>query len=177
LFATVIPEKLASQELDASVGASGPHDFAVRVSAVRQKRISVHHIPCPRFVTIAKRPFVWAGMEKDVQVIWVKKEQEYFCEEDWTTQITLESLGKSSSEKIRNSADEAITCIVSADATLPRRQPTNCGRQNRPGPHYKAQQLPQLQACILESMQSIAVLGPKRVLARLGWFKQVIIRE
>ena len=29
-LATVIPEKLASQELDASVGASGPHDFAVR---------------------------------------------------------------------------------------------------------------------------------------------------
>jgi hypothetical protein len=34
LFATVIPEKLASQELDASVGASGPHDFAVRKSAL-----------------------------------------------------------------------------------------------------------------------------------------------
>src|SRR5437763_2296138 len=29
-FATVIPEKLASQELDASTAASGPHDFAVR---------------------------------------------------------------------------------------------------------------------------------------------------
>jgi hypothetical protein len=27
---TVVPEKLASQELDASAGASGPHDFAVR---------------------------------------------------------------------------------------------------------------------------------------------------
>jgi hypothetical protein len=35
-LATVAPEKLASQELDASIGASGPHDFAVRVSAVRQ---------------------------------------------------------------------------------------------------------------------------------------------
>ena len=44
-FATVIPEKLASQELDASVGASGPHDFAVRFSAVRQKHIRVHRIP------------------------------------------------------------------------------------------------------------------------------------
>jgi hypothetical protein len=30
LFATVAPKKLASRELDASVGASGPHDFAVR---------------------------------------------------------------------------------------------------------------------------------------------------
>ena len=31
LFVTVIREKLGSHELDASVGASGPHDFAVRV--------------------------------------------------------------------------------------------------------------------------------------------------
>ena len=30
-FATVIPEKLASQELSASVAAPGPHDFAVRL--------------------------------------------------------------------------------------------------------------------------------------------------
>jgi hypothetical protein len=35
-LATVAPEKLASQELDASVGASGPHVFAVRLGAVRQ---------------------------------------------------------------------------------------------------------------------------------------------
>jgi hypothetical protein len=30
LFATVALKKLASRKLDASVGASGPHDFAVR---------------------------------------------------------------------------------------------------------------------------------------------------
>ena len=36
-FATVAPEKLASQELDASVEASGPHDFAVRLRATRQR--------------------------------------------------------------------------------------------------------------------------------------------
>jgi hypothetical protein len=35
-LATVAPKKLASQELDASVGASGPHDFAVRISHARQ---------------------------------------------------------------------------------------------------------------------------------------------
>jgi hypothetical protein len=47
-LATVASEKLASQKLDASIGASGPHDFAVRVSAVRQKRIRVHRIPSQR---------------------------------------------------------------------------------------------------------------------------------
>ena len=44
------------RELDASVGASGPHDFAVRLSAVRPQHIGVHRIPFPTSVTIASRP-------------------------------------------------------------------------------------------------------------------------
>jgi hypothetical protein len=47
-LAAVISKKLASQKLDASIGASEPHDFAVRLSAVRQKRIRVHRIPSQR---------------------------------------------------------------------------------------------------------------------------------
>jgi hypothetical protein len=47
---------LAPQELDTSVGVSGPHDFAVRVTAVRQKQFRVHRIPRPTSVTIAIRP-------------------------------------------------------------------------------------------------------------------------
>ena len=46
-LATVAPEKLASQELDASVEASGPHDFAVRVSAVRLAALSRPSLPAP----------------------------------------------------------------------------------------------------------------------------------
>jgi len=45
LFAAVTPEKPASRELDASVGASEPHAFTVRLSAVRYRRIRVHRIP------------------------------------------------------------------------------------------------------------------------------------
>jgi hypothetical protein len=37
-LAPVIPEKLASQELNASVGAPGPHAFAVRIQRVRLTR-------------------------------------------------------------------------------------------------------------------------------------------
>ena len=33
------------RKLDASVGASGPHDFAVRCGAVRRRHIRVHRIP------------------------------------------------------------------------------------------------------------------------------------
>src|SRR6201992_783843 len=46
------------RRLDASVGASGPHDFAVHVSAVRQERLCVHRIPCPTFVTMANAPLM-----------------------------------------------------------------------------------------------------------------------
>jgi hypothetical protein len=31
-------------------------------------------------VTIAKRPFVWAGMARGDEVIWLKSEPKYFCE-------------------------------------------------------------------------------------------------
>ena len=38
-FATVVPGKLVSRELDASIAASGPHDFAVRVGRLRLARL------------------------------------------------------------------------------------------------------------------------------------------
>ena len=44
-FATVTPEKLASQELDTSVEMSGPHDLAVRIGIARLARLCVHRIP------------------------------------------------------------------------------------------------------------------------------------
>jgi hypothetical protein len=75
--------------LDASVGASGPHDFAVRKDALS----SVAHL-----TSIASRPYVRddretplcvGGMAADIDVIWVKWEQEYFFAGDWTTQIKL----------------------------------------------------------------------------------------
>jgi hypothetical protein len=47
-LATLIPKKLASQELDASTAASEPHDLAVRVSTARLARLRVHRIPTRR---------------------------------------------------------------------------------------------------------------------------------
>jgi hypothetical protein len=45
-------------KLDTSVGVSGPHDFAVRLSAIRQKRIRVHRIP-PRVRDDRDTPLQW----------------------------------------------------------------------------------------------------------------------
>jgi hypothetical protein len=43
---------------DASVEASGPHDFAVRFSTIRQRRICVHRIP-PRVRDDRDTPLEW----------------------------------------------------------------------------------------------------------------------
>jgi hypothetical protein len=98
LFVTVIGEIGVSRpsgptslfhQLDASVGASGPHDFAVR-------KIALSSAAPP--ASIASQPYVRDDREtplcvgrdgEDMQVIWVKSEPEYFCAGDWTTQIRL----------------------------------------------------------------------------------------
>ena len=61
---------IASATLDASVGASGPHDFAVREVASPVKRAArVHRIP-PYVRDVAQRPSEWGGTARDMQVIW-----------------------------------------------------------------------------------------------------------
>ena len=77
------------RKLDASVGASGPHDFAVRCNISRPlavdrsriqrtrpaipsraKRCRVHRIP-PRVRDDRDTPLWWGGMAKVLEVIWV----------------------------------------------------------------------------------------------------------
>ena len=99
------------RQLDASVGASGPHDFAVRgrprksrsaglvpvppklqrrrISAARLATPRVHRIPRPTFVTIAKRPSDGRGTAALIDLIWAKREAVYFCTRDWTGSISL----------------------------------------------------------------------------------------
>jgi hypothetical protein len=82
-----------SAKLDASVEASGPHDLAVRFSAVRRRHIHVHRIP-PRVRDDREPPLKWDGTSVDKHVIWVGREEEYFRERGWTGQITLIRLDK-----------------------------------------------------------------------------------
>jgi hypothetical protein len=63
------PRETLLAKLDASVGASGPHDFAVRVRAVRLRRMRVHRIPRPTSVTTAKRPSCGHGMAGVLKLI------------------------------------------------------------------------------------------------------------
>src|SRR5216683_3377572 len=105
---------LPSRELDASVGASGPHDFAVREKRLssacrgiahgflrtrpaipsRAKRRRVHRIP-PRVRDDHDTPLLWGGMAKVLEVIWGVRKRKYFCKGDSTRQSTNGPTGKS----------------------------------------------------------------------------------
>jgi len=60
-LATVVPEKLASQELDTSVGVSGPHDLAVRLERPRLGHRPRPPHPAPRQWRWPT-PLWWDGM-------------------------------------------------------------------------------------------------------------------
>ena len=51
---------LLPRDLNASIGASGPHGFAVRIGAVRQERRRVHRIQ-PRVRDDRDTPLEWGG--------------------------------------------------------------------------------------------------------------------
>jgi len=58
------------RQLDASIGASGPHGFAVRINAVRQRRIRVHRIPL-HVRDDRERPSERNGTVGVLHLIWV----------------------------------------------------------------------------------------------------------
>ena len=81
---TVVPKKLASQELDASAKASGPRDFAVRqINALVGSTARVHRIP-PRVRDDRDTPLRVGRDHSDTQVIWVGGKSNYSRGGDWT---------------------------------------------------------------------------------------------
>jgi hypothetical protein len=82
-----------SATLDASIGASGPHVFAVRISRARQSQPSRPPHPTARFVTIASRPSV-GETRGETPLICPTRQAEYFLRQVWTGQITLKWFNK-----------------------------------------------------------------------------------
>ncbi len=66
-----------SAKLDASVEASGPHDFAVRIRAVRQRRIRVHR-SLSHVRDDGRRPSSRDRMAIDVPLIYPAAKAKYF---------------------------------------------------------------------------------------------------
>jgi hypothetical protein len=76
--------------------ASGHQDHTTSPSAsraIRQRRISVHRIP-PRVRDDREPPLQRNGMAGVLDLIWVKREAEYFCEKGWTGQPLICPSGK-----------------------------------------------------------------------------------
>jgi len=83
LFATVALW-MNSTRLDASVGAPGPHGFAVRVGIVRRSTPQRPSHPAPHVRDDHDTPLYWVQDGAGIEVIWVKREAEYFCKLGWT---------------------------------------------------------------------------------------------
>jgi len=98
------------RELDASVGASGPHDFAVRNNISRQRAVDrsriqrtrpatpsrakrVHRIP-PRVRDDHDTPLLWGGMAKVLEVICPTGRAKYFFKGGWTDNSLICPSGK-----------------------------------------------------------------------------------
>ena len=67
--------------------AHGPFDPPC--NPIARKTLPRPPHPVPTSVTIAKRPSVWDGMAKVLEVIWGVRKQKYFCKQDWTGSISL----------------------------------------------------------------------------------------
>jgi hypothetical protein len=73
-----LPREHVSAKLDASVEASGPHDFAVGKSARSSAALIASTASRPAFVTITIRPFEWNETARVVKVFLPSREAKNF---------------------------------------------------------------------------------------------------
>jgi hypothetical protein len=71
------------RRLDASVGASGPHDFAVRVGTARLAVPAASTASRSALMTLRNAP-LWNRTARLSELIWVRNEEKYFCKWGWT---------------------------------------------------------------------------------------------
>ena len=141
------------RRLDASVGASGPHDFAVRCNISRQRAGDRSHVFRPALqshrtqnaaASTASHPYVrddrdtpllWGGMAKVLDVIWGVRKQKYFCKRDSTGKSERRPTGKSVGDPITWRSDETSRGAVKLEglslASQPRRSVLHAAPQNR----------------------------------------------
>jgi len=82
------------RELDASVGASGPHDFAVREQHRSSATLLASTASRPALMTLRNAP-LWDRTAIDMDLIWVGREGKYFCWRGWTGMSLICPSGKS----------------------------------------------------------------------------------
>ena len=93
------------RRLDSSIGASGPHDFAVRIKRPSSSSASASTASRPALMTLRNAP-LWDRTVSDILLIWGKREVEYFCKWGWTGFSDL---------PVRASPRWVISAILTAD--------------------------------------------------------------
>src|ERR1700761_1350064 len=90
------------RELDASVGASGPHDFAVRITRPSSKAPPRPPHPMPHVRDDRERPSDGHGMAGNTLVIWGGMEAENFRERGWTGDLVICPSGNRAYARLSN---------------------------------------------------------------------------
>jgi hypothetical protein len=111
------------RQLDASVGASGPHGFTVRNCIVRPRACNCTSRPTlprpphptPRFVTNARTPLLEGWNARKMGVIWGQRKAIYFLLEDWTGRNRLKLLMKFELGRRGQSPSSHRTVVDGAD--------------------------------------------------------------
>jgi hypothetical protein len=82
-FLATVASGIASANLTPASGrqdhTTSPSALALFVSSIFASTASR-----PALVTIAKRPSVWSGTVRDIDLIWVRWKRKYFCKWGWT---------------------------------------------------------------------------------------------
>jgi hypothetical protein len=81
------------RQLDASLEASGPHDFAVRVTRHSSKARSTSTASPPHVRDDRERPSEWDGMTNHSS-IYDSEKQKYFFERGWTSRNSRSNKGE-----------------------------------------------------------------------------------
>src|SRR6516162_5133844 len=90
-FLVTVGRRLVTCDLDASPGASGPHDFAVRIGIARRAIPTASIASRLNVRDDAYAPLVEAGRREDVHDFRFS-ESEIFSRPDWTIQTALKQL-------------------------------------------------------------------------------------
>jgi hypothetical protein len=112
-----------SAKLDASVGASGPHDFAVRESIIRPRAYTRLTLPRPSHPALYVRddrdtPLLMRRDGDSIRLILANREAEYFSRGGWTGKSPGSPSGKSLHRLIELRRDRRISSAMVSTRTV-----------------------------------------------------------
>jgi len=105
------------RDLNASVEASGPYDFAVRINARSSKASHASTASRPASVTIASRPLWWDETAMDVELFLSNRETENFCGWGWTGNAVMAPICPSRQISERNGSFPRLSFKAAAPAS------------------------------------------------------------